>query len=90
MILNVNYGASGPESLVIGKKVCIFNSRGDVFKTGVARVINFHKTYWRAALGFGAFSHISFVHSEALVMVDGAGNTPITASGHAIDSLIAA
>lgn len=88
--LTFKYGASGPEGLVTGKKVYIFTSRGGVYSTGPAKVMDFHETYLRAALGFLGLSDITFVHSEGLAMGDEAVNTAMTGSRNAIDSLIAA
>jgi FMN-dependent NADH-azoreductase len=84
------YTDKGPEGTVNGKKVYIFTSRGGVYSSGPAKVMDFHETYLRAVLGFIGLTNIHFIHSEGLAMGDEAVNSAIIGSRNAMEPLIAA
>ncbi len=84
------YTETGPVGLVTGKKFYIFTSRGGVYSTGPAKVMDFHETYLRGVLGFLGITDVNFVHSEGLAMGEEAVNFALAGSRSAMDALIAA
>ena len=63
-----NYGASGPEGLVTGKKVYVFIASGGVYSQGPAAGYDHLTTYLRAALGFLGMTNITFIVAEGVGM----------------------
>ena len=63
-----NYGASGPEGLVTGKKVYVFIASGGVYSQGPAAAYDHLTTYLRAALGFLGMTDITFIVAEGVGM----------------------
>ena len=63
-----NYGASGPEGLVTGKKVYVFIASGGVYSQGPAAGYDHLTTYLRAALGFLGMTDITFIVAEGVGM----------------------
>ncbi len=89
--LTFKYNEQGqPVGLVQGKKFIVFTSRGGVYTSGPAKVLDFHETYLRGVLGFLGITDVSFVHTEGVAMGDDAVNSALANSRHAMDSLIAA
>lgn len=86
-----NYNEQGqPVGLVQGKKFYVFTSRGGVYSSGPAKVLDFHETYLRGVLGFLGITDVTFVHTEGMAMGEEAVNSALANSRSAMDALIAA
>jgi FMN-dependent NADH-azoreductase len=86
-----NYNEQGqPVGLVQGKKFYVFTSRGGVYSSGPAKVLDFHETYLRGVLGFLGITDVTFVHTEGMAMGQEAVNAALANSRSAMDALIAA
>jgi FMN-dependent NADH-azoreductase len=86
-----NYNEQGqPVGLVQGKKFYVFTSRGGVYSSGPAKVLDFHETYLRGVLGFLGITNVTFVHTEGMAMGQEAVNAALANSRSAMDALIAA
>lgn len=89
--ITFNYNEQGqPVGLVQGKKFYVFTSRGGVYSSGPAKVLDFHETYLRGVLGFLGITDVTFVHTEGMAMGEEAVNSALANSRSAMDALIAA
>src|ERR1700761_5046118 len=59
-------GASGPEGLLLNKKVIVISARGHVYTAGPYTTWDHQEPQLRTALGFMGLSDISFVRAEGL------------------------
>ena len=62
------YGESGPEGLVKGKKAILVVSRGGVYSEGAYKIMDHQEPYLRAVLGFIGISDIETIHIEGVAM----------------------
>ncbi len=89
--MTFKYNEQGqPVGLVTGKKFFVFTSRGGVYSSGPAKVLDFHETYLRGVLGFLGITDVTFVHTEGVAMGEDAVNSALANSRSAMDALIAA
>ncbi|MCU1322995.1 MAG: acyl carrier protein phosphodiesterase [Acidobacteriaceae bacterium] len=59
-------GASGPEGLLLNKKVIVVSARGHVYTAGPYTAWDHQEPQLRTALGFMGLSNISFIRAEGL------------------------
>jgi len=83
------YGANGPEGLAGGKQVIIASSRGGMYSSGPAAVMDFQESYLRTVFGFIGITDVSFVRAEGLNMGDEPKAQALQSAQAAIGSLIA-
>ena len=63
-----NYGATGVEALVKGKKAIIVISSGGLYSEGPMQAMDFDSTYLRSVLGFIGITDVSFIRAEGIGM----------------------
>jgi FMN-dependent NADH-azoreductase len=61
-----SYSETGPQGLLVGKKVIVIESRGGLYTEGPAAAIDFQEPYLRHLLGFVGITNVEFVHAEKL------------------------
>jgi len=83
------YGANGPEGLAGGKQVIIASSRGGMYSSGPAAVMDFQESYLRTIFGFIGITNVEFVRAEGLNMGDEPKAQALQSAQAAIGSLIA-
>ncbi len=83
------YGANGPEGLAGGKQVIIASSRGGMYSSGPAAVMDFQESYLRTVFGFIGITNVEFVRAEGLNMGDEPKAQALQSAQAAIGSLIA-
>jgi FMN-dependent NADH-azoreductase len=83
------YGANGPEGLAGGKRVIIASSRGGMYASGPAAVMDFQESYLRTVFGFIGITDIEFVRAEGLNMGDEPKAQALQAARATIGSLTA-
>ena len=83
------YGANGPEGLAGGKRVIIASSRGGMYASGPAAVMDFQESYLRTVFGFIGITNVEFVRAEGLNMGDEPKAQALQSAQAAIGSLIA-
>ncbi|GGY21636.1 FMN-dependent NADH-azoreductase [Rhodanobacter panaciterrae] len=83
------YGANGPEGLAGGKRVIIASSRGGMYASGPAAVMDFQESYLRTVFGFIGITNVEFVRAEGLNMGDEPKALALQSAQAAIGSLIA-
>ncbi|MFI4959541.1 MAG: FMN-dependent NADH-azoreductase [Lysobacterales bacterium] len=83
------YGANGPEGLAGGKRVIIASSRGGMYASGPAVVMDFQESYLRTVFGFIGITNVEFVRAEGLNMGDEPKAQALQSAQAAIGSLIA-
>jgi FMN-dependent NADH-azoreductase len=83
------YGASGPEGLVKGKKVYVFVASGGAYSEGAYAAYDHVTTYLRAVLGFLGLTDITFIVAEGVAMGEEAVATAIAKSRAKIDAIAA-
>ena len=62
------YGASGPEGLVKGKKAIIVLGRGGVYSEGPAKAMDYQEPYLRAVLAFIGITDVEPITIEGVAM----------------------
>jgi FMN-dependent NADH-azoreductase len=62
------YTETGPQGLVLGKKVVLFLASGGVYSDGPYKPYDFQETYLRAILGFIGLTDVTVVRAEGLAM----------------------
>ena len=60
------YTATGPEGLAVGKKIIIISSRGGIYTSGPAALMDHQETYLRTVFGFIGVTDIEFIRVEGL------------------------
>ena len=60
------YTASGPVGLAGGKTVIVASTRGGMYSSGPAAVMDFHEAYLKAFFGFLGVTRVSIVRAELL------------------------
>jgi FMN-dependent NADH-azoreductase len=83
------YGANGPEGLAGGKRVIIASSRGGMYASGPAAMMDFQESYLRTVFGFIGITDIEFVRAEGLNMGDEPKAQALQAARATIGSLTA-
>ncbi|MBD9371943.1 FMN-dependent NADH-azoreductase [Rhizobium sp. ARZ01] len=60
------YTENGPEGLAKGKKVIVASTRGGLYSTGPAAIMDHQEAYLKTVLGFFGISDVEFVRAEGL------------------------
>lgn len=81
------YTENGPVGLAGGKKVVIASSRGGVYSTEQAQVMDFQEDYLRTVLGFLGVTDVEIIRAEAVNMGEDKRATAIHAAKDAISKL---
>jgi FMN-dependent NADH-azoreductase len=81
------YTETGPQGLAGGKKVFIASSRGGVYSTEQAQLMDFQEDYLKTVMGFVGISDVNFVRAEAVNMGQDKRETAIYAAKQAISQL---
>jgi len=59
------FGATGPQGLVVGKKVFVLTSRGGAYQPGsFTEKFDFQMPYLKHILGFIGITDVTFIHAE--------------------------
>ena len=77
------YGATGPEGLLKGKKAVLVLSTGGAYTEGPAKSMDFVEPYLRAVLGFIGITDVTVVRAEAQAM----GEAGVASKAKAIASV---
>lgn len=84
------YTDTGPEGLVIGKKIFIASTRGGVYAPGTPVAALEHQETWlRGALGFIGMTDVTVIRAEGLAMGPDAREAAMRAAGDEIAALAA-
>lgn len=81
------YGANGVQGQLKGKKVVVIESRGGVYTSGPASVMDQQEPYLRTVLGFVGLTDVSFVHVEKQAMGPDAAKLGLEAAAAEIADL---
>jgi FMN-dependent NADH-azoreductase len=77
------YGASGPEGLLKGKKAVLVLSTGGAYTEGPAKAMDFVEPYLRTVLGFIGITDVTVVRAEAQAM----GDAGVSSKAKAIEAV---